>query len=90
MASVSTGEILFPLFVELGRSTRNEADFHEVDELLHDFDYGDFDFHKMEWGVGGFTVWVRVLDIDDFDKEEVDALCDSIEEELITWENKYE
>jgi len=88
MANVETGEILFPIFVTIGRVPRTPKETEEVKDLIQDtFVAYSSELEEIDWtSENRVTLNFRLLDWDDFDQEEFESLMDELEEELKIWE----
>jgi hypothetical protein len=89
MATVNSGEMLFPVFVELLREPKNEMEVEEINELIR-FEFTGYstEIEKIEWSKGSITINFRLADWDDFDQEALEEYMDRLTEELNEWEEK--
>lgn len=88
MASVNSGELLFPIFMAVDRTPRTPKETEEVKDLIQDtFATYSSELEEIDWtSENRVTINFRLLDWDDFDQEEFESLMDELEEELKQWE----
>lgn len=89
MATVHSGELLFPIFIEVLREPRNEMEVEQVNELIRSEFYSySSEIEKIEWKDGSITIYFRLQDWDDFDQGILEEYMDSLTTELSEWEEK--
>lgn len=90
MANVSSGEVVFPIFVSLTREPRNESEIEEVKQLI-EFSFSGYtsEIESINWHEGrSIEIKFRVLDWDDFDTDVLQENTDELEDELKDWEER--